>query len=84
MVLPLEIEFHNRRPIEDVETRIWQEVAELEKFYNRIFGCRVDVELPSHSRRASVAEVRLLFRVPTKDAATPAEFRGGAANTEGM
>lgn len=45
MMSPLQIEFHNTPPLEPVETRIRQELAELEKFYNRLVSCRVDVEV---------------------------------------
>ncbi len=76
MTVPLEIEFHNSRPIGTVESRIRQELAELEKFYNRIASCRVDVEFPPHRRRGSVTEVRLELQVPVEDAITPPETRG--------
>jgi len=64
MMTPLEIEFHNTRPIEDAETRVRQELAELERFYDRIVSCHVDVELPEHPRRGSASRVRLDLGVP--------------------
>jgi hypothetical protein len=76
MIHSLQIEFHNTQPIEDVEFRIRRELAELEKFYNRLVSCRVDVELPEHLRRGSVSEVRIDFGIPAKDAAAWAEARG--------
>ena len=75
-MLPLQIEFQNTRPIEPVEFRIRRELAELEKFYNRLVSCRVEVELPKHERRGSVSKIRIDFGVPAEDAATPSEVRG--------
>lgn len=82
MKLPLQIEFHNSKPIEDLDFHIRRELAELEKFYNRLVSCRVDVELPEHPRTGSVSEIRIDFGVPAKDAATRAEVRGGAPTKE--
>jgi len=76
MVIPLEIEFHNTRPIEAVESRIRQELAEFEKFYNRLVSCRVDVETPEHERRGTVSKVQVDFGLPPEDAAAWAELRG--------
>ena len=75
MILPLEIKFHNAQPIKDVEFRIRRQLAELEKFYNGLVSCRVDVEVPEHPRKGSVSEVRIDFGVPVKDVAP--ELRGG-------
>ena len=76
MNCPLELEFHNTHPIGTVETRVRQELAELEKFYDRIAKCRVDVELPHHRRKGSLSEVRVELRVPVEDAITPPAIRG--------
>jgi hypothetical protein len=76
MILPLQIEFQNTQPIETVEFRIRRELAEFEKFYNRLVSCRVEVEFPKHERRGSVSKVRIDFGVPAEDAATRAEVRG--------
>jgi len=43
MISPVQIEFRNTQPIEAVESRIRQELAEFEKFYNRLSSCRVEV-----------------------------------------
>jgi Sigma 54 modulation protein / S30EA ribosomal protein len=82
MILPLQIQFHNTKPIEDLEFHIRRELAELEKFYNRLVSCRVDVELPEHPRKGSVSEIRIDFGVPVKDAATRAELRGGVESKQ--
>ena len=36
MISPLQIEFHSIHAVEAVESRIRQELAEFEKFYNRL------------------------------------------------
>ena len=80
MIFPLQIEFHNTEPMEAVESRIRQELAEFEKFYDRLLSCRVEVEAPKHDRRGSLSKVRIDLGVPAKDAATPATLRGTEAN----
>jgi ribosome-associated translation inhibitor RaiA len=79
MIFPLKIEFQNTEPIEAVEFRVRRELAEFEKFYNRLVSCRVEVEAPKHERRGSVSKVRIDLGVPAKDAVTPAELRGAEA-----
>ena len=64
MIFPLQIELHNTQPIEDVEARVRQEFAELEKFYSRLVSCRVEVEFPKHERRGSVSKVKIDLGVP--------------------
>ena len=73
MILPLQIEFHNTRPVEDVETRVRQEFAELEKFYSQLVSCWVEVEVPEHERRGSVSKVRIDLGVPARHAMPQAE-----------
>lgn len=76
MMSPLQIEFHNTPRLEPVESRIRQELAELEKFYNRLISCRVDVEGPKHERRSGVSKVRIDFGLPVEDAKAWADFKG--------
>jgi hypothetical protein len=75
MISPLQIEFRNTQPIEAVESRIRQELAEFEKFYNRLLSCRVEVEAPKRERRGSVSKVRIDFGVPAEDAAPRTRLR---------
>ena len=81
MIFPLQIEFQNTQPIQAVESRIRQELAEFEKFYSRLLSCRVEVEAPRHDRRGSVSKVRIDLGVPAKDAAT-VEVRGAEAKDD--
>lgn len=73
MSSPLQIEFHNTRPVEAVESRVREELAELEKFYNRLVSCRVDVEAPEHEHRGSVCKVRIDFGLAAENVA-PAQI----------
>jgi cold shock CspA family protein len=65
MILPLQIAYRNMKPSEAVETRIREEVAKLETFYNRIMHCRVMVEIPHrHHRKGDLYHVRIDMTVP--------------------
>ena len=79
MISPLQIEFHNAQATEAVESRIRQELAELERFYNRLMSCRVDVMGPEHERRGSLSKVHVDFGLPPEDATLLTELRGDAA-----
>jgi len=72
----LHIEFHNIRPVEKVEFRIRREFAHLERFYNRLVNCRVDVEGPEHEHRGGLHKVRVDLGFPREDAKEWAEFEG--------
>jgi ribosome-associated translation inhibitor RaiA len=74
MISPLEIEFRNTPPIEAVESRIRQELAELEKFYTQLAGCRVEVEAPAKERRGAFSKVQVDLDLPAKDAKAWAEW----------
>jgi len=78
MTSPLQIEFQNKRPIEAVESRIRQEFAEFEKFYDRLVSCRVEVETPENERRGSLSKVRVDFKLRPEDAVAWAELRSFA------
>lgn len=64
---PLEIEFHNVKPTDSLESRVRQELAELEKYYNRLLSCRVDIEAPEHEHRGAVSKVRIDFGLLPED-----------------
>lgn len=65
MKLPLEITFRNVVRTEEIEERIRAKAAKLDKFYDRITGCRVVVELPhSHHNKGNAYHVRVDLTVP--------------------
>lgn len=87
MAAQLHIEFQNILPAESLEFRIRRELAHLEKFYNRLASCHVDVEAPQHKHRGTVYKVRIDFGVPREDAdhwadLEGAEYRQGAEHIE--
>ena len=76
MISPLQIEFRNTEPIGAVESRIRQELAEFEKFYNRLLSCHVEIESPRQERRGSLSKVRIDLGVPVEDIASGLDVRG--------
>lgn len=68
MQMPLQISFHGMEPSSAIETRIREKAAKLERFCNRIVGCRVTVEAPHrHHRHGKLYNVRIDLSVPGKD-----------------
>jgi len=67
VISPLEIEFHNIQPTDLLESRVRQELAEFEKYYDRLLSCRVDIEAPEHERRGGLSKVQIDFGLPAGD-----------------
>ena len=65
MKVPLEITFRNVPRSQAVEERIRTKAAKLDRFYDRITGCRVVVEAP-HNRhqKGNTYHVRIDLSVP--------------------
>ncbi len=65
MQVPLEIAFHNMDPSPAIEADIREKAAKLERFFDRIVGCRVVVEAPHRRRRKGrLYNVRIDIGVP--------------------
>jgi cold shock CspA family protein len=65
MERPLELVFHNMPPSSEIESLVREKVAKLEKFYPRIVGCRVAVELPHKAHKTGNSpKVRVEIQVP--------------------
>ncbi len=65
MQASLQITFHNLECSEAVKALIEEKVAWLERFYDRITGCRVVVEAPHrHHRHGNQYQVRIDLTVP--------------------
>ncbi|MBV9329951.1 MAG: ribosome-associated translation inhibitor RaiA [Alphaproteobacteria bacterium] len=65
MERPLEIVFHNLSPSTEIEKLVREHVARLEKFYPRMIGCRVAVEIPHKQHKTgNVPEVHVEMQVP--------------------
>jgi ribosomal subunit interface protein len=65
MQMPLELEFKNMPPSAALERLIRNKVAKLERFYDRIIGCRVVVGAPHHHHhQGSQFHVHIRLIVP--------------------
>jgi len=66
MQTPLQLRWHNVDPSDAVAAHVRDEVARLERFWNRITGCAVTLEAPSRHHRHSGAQyrVRIELSVP--------------------
>ena len=68
MQIPLEVTFHNMDHSDAVEANVRERAAKLERYFDRIVGCRVVVEAPhKHSRKGKIFEVRIDVSVPGKE-----------------
>jgi ribosomal subunit interface protein len=68
MQMPLQISFHGMEPSPSIEARIREKAAKLERFHDRIIGCRVTVESPHrHHRHGKLYNIRIDLSVPGKD-----------------
>lgn len=65
MQLPLQVTFHNMDASEMVEESVREHAAKLERYFDRITGCRVVVEAPHrHHHKGKMYEVRIDISVP--------------------
>jgi len=65
MKLPLEITFRNVVRTDEIEERIRVKAAKLDRFYDRITGCRVVVEAPhKHHTKGNTYSVHIELSVP--------------------
>src|SRR5215471_8724410 len=69
MDIPLELSFHNVDPSDALKTAVKEHVGRLEQFHDHIIGCRVVIELPHKSQKASgnPPDVHIVLRVPGRE-----------------
>ena len=69
MDIPLELSFHNVDPSDALKNAVKEHVGKLEQFHDHIIGCRVVIELPHKSQKASgnPPDVHIVVRVPGKE-----------------
>ncbi len=69
MDIPLELSFHNLEPSDALKTAVQDHVGRLEQFHDHIIGCRVVIEMPHRSQKASgnPPDVHIVVRVPGKE-----------------
>lgn len=65
MQVPLQITFRNMDPSLAVENAVREKVHKLERFYDRIMGCRIVVEAPHRQHhKGNLFHVRVDLTVP--------------------
>jgi ribosome-associated translation inhibitor RaiA len=76
MDIPLELSFHNLEPSESLKAAVQEHVARLEQLHDHIIGCRVSIEMPHKSQKASgnLPDVHIVVRVPGKEIAVTKEL----------
>lgn len=68
MQIPPEISYRDFEPGEELEARVADEIARLERFFDRITSCRVVVEQPHRRRRSgNPYHVRIDVTVPGRE-----------------
>ena len=80
MDIPLELSFHNMDSSDALKAAVREHVNKLEQFHDHIIGCRVVVELPHKSQKATanLPDVHIVVRVPGKEIVVSRELaRGG-------
>lgn len=69
MDIPLELSFHNMESSDALKAAVREHVDKLEQFHDHIVGCRVVIEMPHRSQKASgnPPDVHIVVRVPGKE-----------------
>ena len=68
MQLPLQVTFRNMEASEAVEQAVQEKAAKLERFYDRIMGCRVMVEaVTRRHHQGNLYRVRIDLTVPGRE-----------------
>jgi len=69
MDIPLELSFHNLESSDALKNAVRAHVTKLEQFHDHIIGCRVVIEMPHKSQKASgnPPDVHIVVRVPGKE-----------------
>ena len=77
MDIPLELSFHNLEPSDALKTAVSGHVAKLEQFHDHIIGCRVVIEIPNKSQKASgnPPDVHIVVRIPNKEIVVSREYK---------
>ena len=67
--ISLELSFHNMASSDALKAAVREHVNKLERFHDHIIGCRVVLELPHRSQKASgnPPDVHIVIRVPGKE-----------------
>ena len=76
MDIPLELSFHNVEPSDALKGSVEAHVQKLEQIHDHIIGCRVSIEMPHKSQKASgnPPDVHIVVRVPGKEIVVSREY----------
>jgi ribosome-associated translation inhibitor RaiA len=76
MDIPLELSFHNIEASDALKAAVRTHVNKLEQFHDHIIGCRVVIEMPHKSQKASgnPPDVHIVVRVPGKEIVVSREY----------
>jgi ribosome-associated translation inhibitor RaiA len=79
MDIPLELSFHNIESSDALKAAVREHLGRLEQFHDHIIGCRVVIELPHKSQKASgnPPDVHIVLRVPGKEIVVSRELAHG-------
>ena len=77
MDIPLELSFHNVDPSGAVKADVQAHVGKLEQLHDHIIGCRVSIEMPHRSQKASgnPPDIHIVVRVPGKEIVVSKEYK---------
>lgn len=77
MDIPLELSFHNIESSEALKAAVRAHVDKLEQFHDHIIGCRVVIEIPNKSAKATgnPPDVHIVVRIPSKEIVVSREYR---------
>lgn len=77
MDIPLELSFHNLEPSDALKAAVRAHVDKLEQFHDHIISCRVVIEIPNKSQKASgnPPDVHIVVRIPNKEIVVSREYK---------
>lgn len=79
MRIPVEVTYRGLEPSPAIEEAIDKRVATLERYYNRITGCKVSVEAPHRSHRRGIRfRVRVDLTIPGAEIVAHSHDEDGA------
>jgi ribosome-associated translation inhibitor RaiA len=82
MDLPLQVSFHNMTATPAMENVIRECAAKLERFYDRLTGCRVVVDVPHrHHQNGNPYQIRIDLTLPGGEIVVNREPPGQPGNT---
>ena len=77
MDIPLELSFHNMDSSDALKAAVREHVNKLEQFHDHVIGCRVVIEMPHKSQKATSnpPDVHVVVRIPGKEIVVSRELK---------